>query len=315
MPTLTAVDLVASVPELDSVGSIHAEAFLTKPSDELTFTDMGLLCRHAAELVNTGECAGVVVTQGTDTMEETAFAADLLWSDDAPVVFTGAMRSPTAAGADGPANILAAARVAVSECARGRGVLVVMNDEIHTARVVRKIHTTSPAAFSSAPGGPIGFVSENHVHIPTNQDRRNSYPCPEIWNTDVELVTATLDGSVRMLEALAQLRPAGAVLAGFGGGHVRAQAVPLIERLVERAPVVLASRVGSGRVLEETYGFPGGEIDLLGRGLIPAGDLSSLKARVLLIVLLSLGWSRDAVESNFRTYVHGRTYEAGDSHG
>jgi L-asparaginase len=295
IPNLTAKDLVASVPELASIGSIYAEAFLAKPSTELTFSDIASVCKRAGELVDAEGFDGVVVTQGTDSMEETSFVADLLWSSAAPLVFTGAMRNPSLAGPDGPGNLLTAVLTASSRRARNQGVLVVMNDEIHAARNVKKTNTSSPAAFSSAPTGPIGFVTEKHVSIKAKVDRWPRLATPESWNPDVEVVTSKIDGSARLLESLNQDLPAGVVLAGFGGGHVVTRDVPLIESLAKRIPVLLASRTGSGRVLETTYGFPGSEIDLLGRGVIHAGDLHPLKVRILLTVMVSLGWSRDRI--------------------
>ena len=116
---------------------------------------------------------GVVVTQGTDTMEETAFLVDCLWDDDAPFVFTGAMRNPTLPGADGPANLTAAIRTAAVDAARGRGAMVVFNDEIHAARFVRKTHSTSPAAFRSPDAGPIGHVVEGVPRFLTDVSRRS----------------------------------------------------------------------------------------------------------------------------------------------
>src|SRR6185437_15072259 len=129
----------------------------------ISFTDLLGLRDEILRRVEDGS-AGIVITQGTDTIEETAFALDLLWAGHAPIVITGAMRNPTLPGADGPANLLAAVRVAASPAARGLGVLVVIADEIHAARFVSKRHTQSPAAFAAL-AGPLGWVSEGDVRI------------------------------------------------------------------------------------------------------------------------------------------------------
>ena len=131
-PTLTGEALVADVPEISEVAEVSAGAFRQAASGELTLDDLIELAAEISRRVDAG-AAGAVVTQGTDTIEETAFTLDLLVDRDAPVVVTGAMRNPTLPGADGPANLLAAVRVAASDAARGLGALVVLNDEVHAA--------------------------------------------------------------------------------------------------------------------------------------------------------------------------------------
>ena len=165
-PALPAADLVAAVPGLDDAGvELRLRDMANKPGASLSFGDVfGLAGAISAAL--DGGCAGAVVIQGTDTIEETAYLLDLLVAADAPVVVTGAMRNPSLAGPDGPANILAAIRVAASDRARGLGCVVVMNDQIHAARWVAKAHTASPAAFISPGFGPLGHVAEGHVDIP-----------------------------------------------------------------------------------------------------------------------------------------------------
>src|SRR5690348_11790240 len=165
-PALSAPELLAAVPGLSDVeAGIRAVDFRRKPGASVSFGDLFELVAAINDAL-AGGCAGVVVTQGTDTIEEVAYALDLLLSTDAPVVVTGAMRNPTMAGADGPANILAAVRVALSPRARGLGCLVTLGDQVHSARWVQKTHTASPAAFTSPGRGPLGEVIEGRVHIP-----------------------------------------------------------------------------------------------------------------------------------------------------
>src|ERR1700683_4103269 len=153
-PALSASDLLAAVPGLDAAGvELSLRDVANKPGAS-TGTALG------------DGCAGAVLTQGTDTIEETAYLLDLLVASDAPVVVTGAMRNPSLAGPDGPANIPAAIRVAAAACARELGCVVVMNDQIHAARWVAKAHTASPAAFISPGFGPLGHIAEGEVHIP-----------------------------------------------------------------------------------------------------------------------------------------------------
>ena len=288
-PALSAPSLLAAVPGLGDVeAKIRPVDFRQKPGASLTFGDLFDLAT-AINAALDGGCAGVVVTQGTDTIEEVAYFLDLLLSTDAPVVVTGAMRNPTMAGADGPANILAAVTVAASPGARGLGCLVVLNDQIHAARWVQKTHTGSTAAFVSPGRGPLGEVVEGQVRIPVGIRHRSPVLHPDpTREVRVAVVTVVLGDDGGLIE-IAGKQVDGLVVAAFGVGHVPACVVPVLERLAERIPVVLASRIGAGPVHDSTYGFPGSERDLLARGLINAGYLDPLKARILLHLLVASG--------------------------
>jgi L-asparaginase len=231
-----------------------------------------------------------VVTQGTDTLEETAFLVDQVWPHPQPFVLTGAMRNPTLAGPDGPANLLAAARVACSPAARDLGALVVFKEEIHAARWVRKTHSTSTATFASPNAGPIGHVVEDRVRILTRPARLDGVQGraepAALEATRVALYTVTLDDDGLLLQGLADTHQ-GLVVAGFGVGHVPSALAPVLGELAARMPVVLTSRTGGGSVLRNTYRSVGSESDLLQRGLIDGGFLDPYKARVLLRLLLA----------------------------
>jgi L-asparaginase len=289
-PRLGAAELLAAVPALAEVAEIEAHSLLGLPSPSLGKN-------HLVEVARRIEAAfgqepgfdGAVVVQGTDTIEESAFILDLLVPGDRPVVVTGAMRPASAPGADGPANLLAAAQVAAAPAARGLGTLVVLNDEIHAARHVHKGHTALPSAFLSPNGGPIGLVAEGRVRIWARPPRLPSLPSQGGPPRPVALLPVALGGDGRMVEAVEGLGYAGLVLEGMGAGHVPAEVAPLLGHLAQRLPVVLASRCLAGPVFTHSYGYPGGEIDLLGRGLIPAGTLSGPKARLLLGLVLRDG--------------------------
>jgi L-asparaginase len=287
-PVLTASDLVAAVPGLNDLpAGLRVQDFRNKPGASLDFTDLYELAAAIDEALKDG-CAGAVVSQGPDTIEEVAYVLDLLLPTDAPVVVTGAMRNPTLAGADGPANILAAIKVAASPCARGLGCLVVLNDQVHAARWVQKAHTGSPAAFVSPDHGPLGHVIEGRVHIPVRIGRTPALGSVPRRSARVGLVTITLGDDGILIEALAE-HVDGLVVAAFGAGHVPAAIAPVLGKLAEHIPVVLASRTGAGPVHRVTYGFPGSERDLLARGLISAGCLDPLKARIMLHLLIASG--------------------------
>jgi L-asparaginase len=304
-PSLTGERLVESVPALSEVAEISAASLRQVPGWALALDDLVEVAAEAGRRMGEG-AAGVVVTQGTDSIEETAFALDLLVEGDGPVVVTGAMRNPTLPGADGPANLLAAVRVAASGWARGVGAVVVMNDEIHAARHVRKAHTQSPAAFRSAGAGPIGWVSEGSIRIPLRPaDRQHVRSPDEHASHEVALVGVWPGDDGRILRAVGDLGYDGLVVGGMGGGHVPPAAAEVLEGLAARMPVVLASRTGGGETLARTYDPPGSEMDLLARGLIPSGALDGPKARILLALLLRSGAPREEIQAAFGHQPHG----------
>ncbi|CAO4163481.1 asparaginase [Methylorubrum aminovorans] len=292
VPTLTAADLAASVPGLAAVAQIETFSPLRRPSAGLTLDDLIGVARTLSERL-AGDCDGAVVIQGTDTIEETAFVLDSLIAGDKPVVVTGAMRGPESAGADGPGNLLAATIVAGSEAARGLGVLAVLNDEVHAARLVQKAHTALPSAFRSPLAGPLGLVIEGEARIflrpqraPVVSGSLGDEPVP------VALLKMGIGDDGRLLAALPDLGFRGVVIEGMGAGHVPEPLAEIVSGLVERIPVILASRAETGPVFSRTYGYPGGEIDLLARGVLSAGILSGVKARLLLQILLRAGVDR-----------------------
>jgi L-asparaginase len=302
VPSLGADDLVAAVPGLGELGvDIKADTLRSLPSPSLGFADLVALSdRVHAEIA--GGATGVVITHGTDTIEETAFFLDLTVGAETPVVLTGAMRHPEAAGADGPANLYAAVRVATAPAARGLGVLVVMADEVHGARFVRKTHTFSTGAFVSPGFGPLGIVVEGDPRIRGAARVGLTLPAdPRIAELRVGLVTVAIGDDGELLR-LAGDAFDGLVIAGLGAGHVPAAMVPLVAEYAAGVPVVLSSRTGAGSVLRQTYGYPGSERDLLERGLIQSGFLDPAKARVLLQLLLASDASRSGIAEAFERY-------------
>ena len=287
---LTGDDLTAAMPGLPELGhSVEIQDIEKVPSANLTAAKILEVVDAASKAVAAG-AVGVVVTQGTDTLEESAFLADLVWPHPQPLVFTGAMRNPTLAGPDGPANLLAALRVACSPTARDLGALVVFKEEIHAARWVRKTHSTSTATFMSPNTGPIGHVVEDQVRILTRPLRldgvQGGAEPAELDNIRVALYTVTLDDDGVLLQGLADTHQ-GLVVAGYGVGHVPAKLAPVLGELASRIPVVLTSRTGAGSIVRNTYNSPGSETDLLQRGLIDGGFLDPYKARILLRLLLA----------------------------
>lgn len=301
VPTLTGEDLVAAVPGLADVAAIAASSFRQMPGAHLDFADIEALAGEITRRAAAGT-AGLVITQGTDTIEEVAFALDRLVDPAIPVVVTGAMRNPTLPGADGPANLLAAVRVAASADARGLGTLIAFNDEVHAARFVRKMHAGSPAAFASPLTGPIGWVAEGRVGLALRPAPVEPFRSPAVREARVALLRMALGDRGELIEAAMAAGFDGLVVEGFGGGHVTPAAADAIERAATRIPVVYAPRTGTGAALTRTYGFPGGEIDLIRRGALPSGMLDGLKARVLLTLCLRRDMDREAIAAAFRPW-------------
>ena len=300
VPTAEARDLLAAVPGLAAVADLHVETLLKKPGACLDVADVLSVLDWADAQVADG-AAGVVVVQGTDTLEEVAYLLDLLWAHDEPLVLTGAMRHPTQLSADGPSNLYAAVAAAAHPGCRGLGVTVVINDEIHAARRVTKGDTCSVGAFSSGPFGLLGRLHEGRVTVANRPTRLPPLPRPPAAGHVVPVLESTLGDRGDMLRLAVQTGAAdGVVLAGFGAGHLHEEAAR--EIAVSRVPVVFTSRTGRGPVFEGTYGFPGSERDLIAQGAIPAGWLTPRQARLLLLLLIANGATREDLRSTFAAH-------------
>jgi L-asparaginase len=300
-PKLGAAELVASVPDLDDVAELDAQSPFRLPSPSLTPEKLVQVAATINEAFGKG-VDGAVVIQGTDTIEESAFLLDLLVDSDKPVVITGAMRGADAPGADGPANLLSAAIAAASPETRGLGTLAVLNYDIHAARFVQKSHTALPSAFLSPLVGPLGAMIERRACVYARVARTPCLPAAGGGPAPVALLKMSMGDDGRLLEALPDLGFAGAVIEGMGAGHVLAEVAPILGELARRIPVVLASRSMTGPVFTRTYGYPGAEIDLIERGLVPAGYLSGLKARLLLGLVMRDAKAAGKVAGAFAPY-------------
>lgn len=279
---------------------VDAHDAVPVPSAALSFANIFDVVAAASRAIEDG-AVGVVISQGTDTLEETAFLIDSIWPHAAPIVVTGAMRNPTMLGADGPANLAAAIRVAAAPTARGRGAIVVFLDEIHAARHVRKAHSTSLATFMSPDVGPLGHVVEGTPRFLADLPARKpveGWTVERVAQTKIALYTVTLDDDGALLEGPDHSHH-GLVLAGFGVGHIPPDLLPALDGILAVMPVVLTSRTGAGPVLADTYGAPGSERDLLSRGVINGGFVHPFKARVLLRLLVAAGADREEIAAAF----------------
>ncbi|MDA5192525.1 asparaginase [Govanella unica] len=297
-PALGPAELMAGLDLDPAHVDLTAEAVVNLPSGHLTLDDIYDLARRIRAAIDDGAEA-VVVTQGTDTLEETAFALDLLLDVDQPIVITGAMRAASTLGTDGPTNLHAAILTAADPTARGRGVLVVLNDSVHGARGVTKAHTSRVDAFRTRDGGPIGLIAEGRIVWAGALTRSPRLVLPLQARARVPVYTSYLGDDGVALLALAAMDLQGLVVEGFGGGHVPPALGQTLESVAAQVPVVLASRCAEGPVLTQSYGYAGSERDLIARGLIPAGNLAGVKARLALTILLDGGADLERVKAFF----------------
>src|SRR5580765_635255 len=263
VPALSAAEILAQVPGLGDISEIEIEDFSRLPGPHVTPEQMWRLARRVAAWLDRPDIDGVVITHGTDTIEETAYLLDLVLLSPKPVVLVGAMRTVSDVGWDGPANLLAAVRVAASPAANGQGVLVVMDDHILPAREVRKVHTESSSSFATPEFGPLGQVDAGRVlfrrHIPARPDWRAEAAEPGLrvarLETRVDLVQ-TFTGMDESWIDHARTRGArGLAIIAFGRGNVPPSIVPAIGRAIESGVLVtISSRCIAGRV-SPRYGY------------------------------------------------------------
>ncbi|OMP65881.1 asparaginase [Domibacillus epiphyticus] len=271
-------------PGIDAVFSVK-EPFQI-PSPHMTVNEMMTI----KELIDQTEAEGVVITHGTDTMEETAYFLDLTLTKRIPVVFTGAMRSSNETGSDGPSNLISAVKTAMSEEAHDKGVLVVMNDAIHSARYVTKANCGTLAAFQSPDTGPIGVVLNNTVHFFHTPMPSDTFDIKNV-NLTIPVLTAYAGMDTFLFNQLSSCD--GLVIEALGQGNLPpAAAQAVIELIQSGLPVLITSRCVSG-IVQPTYSYEGGGRTLQEAGALFSGGLNGQKARLKLLAALSAGRKED----------------------
>lgn len=296
VPRLDAGALVQAVPALADAGGLRVRTVNTRPSVQLSAAEALEIARHAAADADGGR--GVVVTHGTDTLEEVALLCDLLYAGDAPIVFTGAMRHASALGADGPANMFDAVVVAGADGAEGLGVLVVFAGVVHAARAVRKADSTAPDAFESPRLGPIGRVQEGRAWMARRLERFPPVPVASLDAT-AHIVPAALGADASLVDAALESGADGLVGVVLGAGHTPPPFLAALKRAATRVPVVVTVRPERGSILHGTYAFDGAERDLRSGALICAAALSPAAARIKLMACLGAGYARGAIAGAF----------------
>ncbi|HEY5219929.1 MAG TPA: asparaginase [Gemmatimonadaceae bacterium] len=288
VPALGGREILALAPGLDRIAQLEVDDFGAFPGPHMTIERMWALRSRIASHVARPDVQGVVVTHGTDSLEESAYLVARSLATDKPVVFTGAMRTSSDLGWDGPANLGASVRTAVSDEARGLGVLVVMGDRIFSALDVTKIHTHVPDAFESPGLGPLGVVDDGQVIV-----RRNVQFGLPVLTLDapagpVDIVYAWAGADARLLDA-SRAEARGVIVAAMGRGNVPPLMADGIARWVaDGKPAVIASRALRGRV-GHTYGYAGGGRRLFEAGALFAGSRRPQQARIDLMLALGAG--------------------------
>ena len=280
-PALDGDALVAAVPGLADVEDLRTRSVVELPGAHLSSADALAIARAA--LHETAAGRGVVITHGTDTLEETAVLCDALHGGAQPIVLTGATRPSGAPGADGPANLLAAVAAAGDPATRGLGALVCFAGELHAARAVRKVSSVSPAAFGSPANGPLGHVAEGRVRIVARPARPAALPVPDSLDGLVPIVPTFLGDDGTGLRAALRDGADAIVFVAFGAGHVSPPVLAALREAAAAMPVAVTVWPERGLLLRETYGFEGSEGDVRRSGALAAGSMSPRAARMILL--------------------------------
>jgi len=298
IPALSGAEILALVPGIEAIADYDLTDFARWPGPHVTPPRMLDLAHLIQSKLADQTIDGLVITHGTDTLEETAFLLDHLIDSDKPVLLVGAMRNSSELSWDGPANLRAAIRVAADPATRGLGVLVVFNDQIIAAAEATKTHTESTDTFQSRDFGPLGLVDKDRVLVVRRPVRREHLPASDLEER-VDLIRMYAGADGRFIDHAVETGARGLVIEGLGRGNVPVAALPAIARAVERGlPVVIATRCARGRVLD-TYGYEGGGRQLTRLGAILAGLLPGHQARLKLMLALGAGWDLPRIRASF----------------
>lgn len=298
IPALSGEEIIAQAPGLEELAEFDVINFGRLPGPHWTPQRMLELARAVRVKLDDAQIDGVVITHGTDTLEETAYCLDLLLDAGKPIVFVGAMRNSSELSWDGPANLRSAVRVAAAKEAGELGVLVVMNEELIAALEATKTHTEKTDTFQSRDFGPLGLVDKDRVIVTRKPARREQIVTDRIEErVDILKMYAGADG--RFINYAIDYGARGLVIEGLGRGNVTVPALAAIERAIKQAiPVVITSRCPRGRVLD-TYAYEGGGRQLTRLGAILGGLLPSHKARIKLMLALGAEYELQHIRTLF----------------
>lgn len=289
---------LAAMCELSTGIDVQVESVFQVPSNRMDVEKLIALKNKIEAVLNDEAVAGVVVTHGTDTLEETAYFLDLTLDDARPVIVTGSMRGPEDMGTDAFVNLRNSLIAAASEAMKHTGVTVVFNEKIFSARYVKKVHASNVDGFAAPGYGYIGIIDGDEVIVNQKPLHRETYQIGDHLPV-VDIITFYLGADGKFVKASVASGARGIILEGFGRGHVPPKSVRAIEDAVKRGVVaVLTTRAEQGQV-KEAYQFPGGVSDLKRRGVILGKDYDSKKARIKLAVLLAAEWDVSDITKAF----------------
>ncbi|QCD44984.1 type II asparaginase [Campylobacter mucosalis] len=300
--TVTVDKLIAAVPQINEIATIKGEQISQIGSQEMNNEVWLKLAKRVNELLTTGKADGIVITHGTDTMEETAYFLDLVVKSDKPIVMVGAMRNSTSMSADGPLNLFNAVNVAMSKDAVGKGVLVTMNDEIHAAREVTKTNTTAVDTFKSPNTGKIGTVFYGNVKFymaPVRKHTTNSmFDITKITELPrVDIVYSHANDNADFVNVALKNGAKGIVSAGMGNGNPFPSVLKALNEGAKNGVIVVRdSRVGTGETTRN------GEVNDDENGFVASDNLNAQKARVLLMLALTKTTDKAKIQEIFYTH-------------
>src|SRR5450830_1592909 len=289
VPAISGEDLLATVPDVSKYAKVEVRNISNVPSDYMDPSRWVQLTKAVQETLERSEVSGVIVSHGTDTLEETAYWLDLTVKSDKPVVLIGAQRNASEPDFDGPRNLLNAIRIATTAEAKGKGVMVAMNNQIHAARSVTKTHTGDVETFKSGDFGFLGEVWEDKVVFSRAPLRRQHIDIGAGDMPRVEILSMFGGADGALLRYAVDQGAKGIVVQATGMGNMNVSMFEAVKyALSKNVPVVISTRVYNGRT-RPVYGFPGGGKTTFDAGAVMAGDLSPQKARLLLMLLLHQG--------------------------
>lgn len=285
IPSLSGEEILSLATNINKVATIEGHNFDEIPSPHMTFEKLMELKQYINKLLDRDDVCGVVVTHGTDSLEETAYFLDLVINNEKPVVVTGAMRSSSELGYDGSSNLSAAVCTAISDSARGKGVLVAMNNEVLMASEVTKIDTLALNTFQAPSHGSLGIIDCNQLVLLKDASKK-TFIDTDKYEPKVALIKTGLDMGDDLIKFAADAGYKGIVIEGMGRGNIPPEAFEGIKYAREKGiQVVLVSRCLTGRVYD-SYGYLGSGRDLKNIGCIFGGDLPGQKARIKLMLAL-----------------------------